>query len=330
MIVSASRRCDIPAHYADWLMGRARAGYCLVASPYDAHRLTRVSLDPADVDFLVFWTRDPRPLAPRMKELDALGLHSYVHMTITGYPRELEPGAPSLAQAIDALCELSDLVGPERVLWRYDPILVARGIGPDLHRRTFERITAALGGRTRRVTLSLIDEYAATAGRLERAGFPEAVFGSPRVSKPEGTRAGHVSDVAQRELFEDESPPSMPPAAAAEGEGRALPPEPYPGLLSELAAMARARSIVPRSCAEPYDLEGLGIEAGACVDQGLAASIWGIEVPGAKDQGQRAACRCAPSLDIGAYGACPRGCAYCYANRGRGRLLERGPEDESL
>ena len=66
------------------------------------------------------------------------------------------------------------------------------------------------------------------------------------------------------------------------------------------------------------------------VDASLAASLWGMTFPEAKDSGQRRACRCATSVDIGAYGTCPRGCVYCYANREVGRLVPRGRCDESL
>jgi hypothetical protein len=310
MIVSASRRTDIPAYYSDWFLGRVRAGYCLVRNPFDARRERRVSLEPAEVDYIVFWTRDSRPLAPRLDELDGLGLRYYFQFTITGYPPSIEPGSPPAGESIEALSELADLVGPDRALWRYDPILVAAGLDADWHRRNFTRLAAALEGRTRRVAFSLLDEYAPTAARLGRAGHPGAVFGSPRgPARPDGARG---DEVAQRSLF-----PGPPP-------------EPYPALLAELAATALSQGMRPVACAEPYDLSSLGVEAGACVDAALARGLWGLEVAAAKDPGQRPGCRCAPSVDVGAYGTCPRGCAYCYARRGAAVLLARGPSDEML
>jgi hypothetical protein len=294
MIVSASRRTDIPAYYASWLMGRIDAGYCLVRNPFNAKSLRRVSLDPADIDFLVLWTRDPRPLAPRLRDIESRGIRFYAQMTITGYPEALEPGAPPLADAIDALCDLSDRIGEDRVLWRYDPIVIANGLDSGYHLRSFERIAAALEGKTKRATLSVVDEYSGTRSRLAGAGFPEARFDTPA----------------------------------------------YAPLLAGLAAIARSRGMTPLACAEEADLAPLGIEAGSCVDAALAASLWGFADGDArgvgnagtarKDGGQREACRCAKSVDIGAYGSCPRGCAYCYANRGRGALAARGPEDEAL
>jgi hypothetical protein len=137
MIISASRRTDIPAYYSDWLMGRLEAGYCVVRNPFDARRSTRVSLAPEDVDFLVLWTRDPRPMGPRMKELDDSVIRSYVQMTIAGYPDAIEPERPSLDEAIDALRGMSETIGACRTLWRYDPVFVAEGLGPDFHRRNF-------------------------------------------------------------------------------------------------------------------------------------------------------------------------------------------------
>jgi hypothetical protein len=286
MIVSASRRTDIPAYYADWLMDRLDAGYCLVRNPFNAKSVRRVSLDPADVDFLVLWTRDPRPLAPRLGEIEGRGVRFYVQMTITGYPEAIEPGAPPLSDAIGALRELSDRIGPDRVLWRYDPIVLAGKLDPGYHLGAFERLAAALEGRTRRVSLSLVDEYSGTRSRLERAGFTDPAFGYPA----------------------------------------------YEALLGQIAAIARSRGMTPLACAEERDFSALGVEPGACVDADLAASLWGGGGVGSgrKDSGQRRACLCARSVDIGAYGSCPRGCVYCYANRGAGRLATRAPGDEAL
>ena len=315
MIVSSSRRTDIPAYYAPWFMGRIAAGYCLVANPFDARRITRVSLAGEDVDFLVFWTRDPRPLIPSLAELEARGLRFYFQMTITGYPGEIEPGAIPLDDAIGAMRKLIATVGSRRVVWRYDPVFVAMPDGAhgskaptldaDWHRRNFERIAAGLNGADggpERVVFSVLDGYSGTARALENSGYYDTVFGSPRKGEPRT-------------------------------ESLVL-PEPYPALLADLAAIARSKGMTPTSCAEPFDLSPLGIEAGACVDQSLASSIWGEAAlssrAGRKDAGQRGACRCAPSVDIGSYGSCPRGCTYCYATRGRTKLLARGPEDEKL
>jgi hypothetical protein len=243
-------------------------------------------------------------MIPKMGDLDGLGIRSYVQMTINAYPAGLEPGAPGPDESIRAFRELSGAIGSRRVLWRYDPVFVAEGLDADFHRRAFGRIASALEGWTERATLSLLDEYAGTALRLARAGFPGPVFGSARKAGAE----------------------SVGPVGAGS------PPDPYPALLADLAAMARSKGIAPLACAEPYDLSPLGIEAGACVDASLAASLWGQAVGEAavKDSGQRRACRCAHSVDIGAYGTCPRGCVYCYASRGAGRLVQRGRGDESL
>jgi hypothetical protein len=310
MILSASRRCDLPAFRMGWLMDSLRAGYCEVPNPFDARRVRRVELDPDSADCIVFWTRDPRGLAARAREIEGQGYRFYVHATITGYPEALEPGALRASEALAAFASLADAVGSERALWRYDPILLAREIGPEWHLRNFEALASALAGRTRRVTLSLLDEYARTRARLERAGFHDIAFGTARAAParlPGGgpAPAAEASEAAEEFALEPEPTPRKP----------ALPAEPYPELLAALAAIARSRGMEPVACAEPYDLSGLGVARGACVDATLIRKLFGIEVGAGKDKGQRPECGCAPSVDIGGYGACPAGCAYCYARR---------------
>jgi hypothetical protein len=82
MIISASRRTDIPAFYAEWFMNRIRAGYCVVPNPFNAKQVSRVPLDTGEVDVVVFWTRDPRPLLSRLKEFDNRGYRYYFLYTV--------------------------------------------------------------------------------------------------------------------------------------------------------------------------------------------------------------------------------------------------------
>ena len=101
MIISASRRTDIPAFYAEWMVRRLREGYCTVANPFNRNQVTRISLKPEDVDAIVFWTRNPRPLMPYLDELDSRGYRYYFQFTILGYPREIDPKCPPAATAVE-------------------------------------------------------------------------------------------------------------------------------------------------------------------------------------------------------------------------------------
>ena len=94
-----------------------------------------------------------------------------------------------------------------------------------------------------------------------------------------------------------------------------------PRLVPALASIAAAHGMAVQSCAEVRDLAVHGVEAGKCIDDRLIAGLLGIEVPSAKDPGQRGACRCVASRDIGAYDTCLFGCRYCYATSGRERAL---------
>ncbi len=174
MIISASRRTDIPAFYSEWFMNRIRAGYCLVTNPFKQSQVTRVSLEPEDVDAIVFSTRNPAPLIPHLPELDSRGFRYYFLYTITGYPKVLEPRVPPQEQAVRTFRELSKMIGPERVIWRYDPILITSISGFDYHPRCFEELAAQLEGATMAAKVSLADSYRAARmrlGRLARAGI---------------------------------------------------------------------------------------------------------------------------------------------------------------
>ena len=175
MIISASRRTDIPAFYAEWFINRIREGFCEVPNPFNPSQISRVSLLPQDVDAIVFWTRNPAALIDSLGELDARGYAYYFHVTLLDYPAAFEPGLPPLSVRIDSFRRLADRVGPDRVLWRYDPLIFTENTGTNYHEKTYTSLAAALSPYTRRCTISILDEYNGIRPRLEelaRAGYP--------------------------------------------------------------------------------------------------------------------------------------------------------------
>lgn len=168
MIISASRRTDIPAFYAEWMVFRLKEGYCTVPNPFNRNQVACVSLAPEDVDAVVFWTRNPRPLMPYLEELDSRGYRYYFQFTILGYPREIDPRSPAAATAVEAFCDLAARLGPWRVVWRYDPIVFSGITPPAFHQENFQRLAESLRGRTRRVVVSIVDRYRKIESRLKQ------------------------------------------------------------------------------------------------------------------------------------------------------------------
>lgn len=167
MIISASRRTDLPALYAPWLLNRARAGWCAVPNPFNPRQVSRVSLRPEDVDALVFWTRWPAPLTARLRELEAMGLdRSLFLITLLDSPRCLEPRRIPLRKRLAAFAELAGHIGPERVIWRYDPIVISSATPAAWHEQTFARLAQSLRTKTRRCIISVLDDYKKMRPRL--------------------------------------------------------------------------------------------------------------------------------------------------------------------
>lgn len=166
MIISASRRTDIPAFYVQWFMNRIKAGWCLVPNPVNHKRLFRVSLRPENVDAIVFWSKDPSPLLPYLNEIDDAGFRYYFQFTLNDYPHMLEPNLPPLGKRLDTFHRLSQRIGSQRVIWRYDPIIISNLTPPAYHLHRFSQLAKALNGATRRVMVSFVCLYRKTEHRL--------------------------------------------------------------------------------------------------------------------------------------------------------------------
>jgi hypothetical protein len=156
MIISASRRTDIPSFYSDWFFDRVREGFLMTRNPIRYRQISRLSLAPEAVDGFVFWTKNPRPMFGRLSELK--DYMYYFQYTVTPYGRDIEPNLPDKTKAVlSAFKTLSDKLGPDRVIWRYDPIFLNARYTRDVHLRAFEKIVGELRGCTRKVTVSFLD-----------------------------------------------------------------------------------------------------------------------------------------------------------------------------
>ena len=167
MIISASYRTDIPAFYADWFLNRVAVGEARFRNPFGGGIVT-VSLRPADVDGIVFWTRNFAPLIDRLAPIEECGWPFVVQFTVTGYPRPLEPSVIRAEDAAAQIAQLARRYGPRAAVWRYDPILLSSTTGPDWHRATFARLASLLRGHVDEAVVSFVEPYRKTRRNLNR------------------------------------------------------------------------------------------------------------------------------------------------------------------
>ena len=301
-IVSASRSTDIPAFYADWFFHRLGVGYSAWTNPFNgvrsyvSYKLTR---------FIVFWSKNPRPLLAYLPYLKERRINCYVQFTLNDYePEGFEPSVPGLQERIDTFRRLVDMLGVGGVVWRFDPLVLTEQTDIDTLLEKIRNIGDQLRGYTEKLVFSYADikSYSKVTRNLTK------------------------NNIAYREWDEAGM------RRMAEG----------------IAGLNNAWHYQMGTCAEKIDLQEYGIEHNHCVDLDLIVRrayndpelmhFLGIKIedpqlfgstPGAiilpdgrlatttkdhKDPGQRTACGCIISKDIGQYNTCVHRCVYCYAN----------------
>lgn len=202
MIISASRRTDIPAFYSQWFINRIREGSCSVVNPFNRRQISRVSLLPSDVDVIVFWTKNPMPLIDNLNEIDERGFKYYFQYTVNGYPAQLEPNLPKLDTTIDTFTKLAKRIGSDRLIWRYDPILISSITGYDYHIKQFEKIATALRGKTHRVIISIVDKYRKALNNFKYLKTQNIVISNELNSQEFSTLMLALSEIACRNGLE--------------------------------------------------------------------------------------------------------------------------------
>ncbi len=139
-------------------------------NPFNYKQVYKIDLQPENVDALVFWTRYPAPMMKHLDFLDSMGHNYYFQITLNNYPGSYETNAPELSKTLRSFRKLADRIGFGRVVWRYDPVLLADDIDRDFHLRNFEMLSSELSGLSKKIITSIITIYKKTQRNVKKAG----------------------------------------------------------------------------------------------------------------------------------------------------------------
>jgi hypothetical protein len=295
LIVSASRATDIPALFGPWFMQALEKGYTRRINPFNG-KTHYVSFKKTSC--IVFWSKNPAPFLPYLDTLDKKGIGYFFHFTLNNYEEYgLEANLPPLDHRIATVAELSERIGRNKVLWRFDPLILSKEIGPDDLLRNIENIGDQIAPFISRLTVSFLSPYRAVLRRMHAHGI--------HPHDPSPAAIEHIA-VKLDQL-------SKKWGMAVQSCAERFDLEPY-GIL-------RGCCIDPVYLAENFPEQPTIREL---VDSYRIANIFEHEDAGLrrtlKDPGQRPLCGCMISKDVGRYGTCTHGCVYCYADCRGSRL----------
>jgi DNA repair photolyase len=307
VIVSASRSTDIPAFYADWFFHRLKVGYSAWTNPFNG---VKSFVAYRDTRFIVFWSKNPEPLLQHLGYLKERNINCYIQYTLNDYEAEgLERGVPPLAERIDTFKRLVERLGKGRVIWRFDPLILTDRISIDDLLTKVENIGNQLVGHTEKLVFSFADiaEYKKVKANLDRGG----------INYSEWTR-GQMVEFAQR-LVEMNRDNGWNYCLATCGELADLDGVEHNSCVDDELMIRFAHSdkaLMKFLGVEIHEVENslFGTEPIPENAIMLGETQYAIKRKDNRDKGQRKACGCMVSKDIGEYNTCPHLCEYCYAN----------------
>ncbi len=322
LIISASRATDIPAFYSEWFFNRLKKGHLKWINPFNG-KASNIAFHNTRV--IVFWSKDPSPIIPYLPVLDEKNIGYYFLFTLNDYEKEnLEPNLPELSQRIDTFINLAETIGKEKVLWRFDPLILSKNMDIDTLIERIKNIGDKIHPYTEKLIFSFVQitRYKKVRKKLLQE---TSIFTNENLSKAEFTEK-------QKRAFAD-----------------------------QLRNLTKSWDIQAASCAEELDLTTYGIEHNKCIDDELMRRLFRHDMKlqafldtrnpepdlqkelfqtgkrhkkPLKDKGQRKECGCIPGKDIGQYNTCMHLCAYCYANANKQSTLRNfrhhDPEKETI
>lgn len=154
MILNVSGRTDIVAFYSKWFMNRYKEGFVDVRNPFNPKLISRIYFK--DVDLILFCTKNPLPIINDLKNIKKPIIF---HVTLTPYKNDIEPNVPPKTEIIKAIKKLSEIVGIDNLVVRYDPIFLSEKYNIDYHIKAFDKLCGLLNGYVHKIIVSFIDDY---------------------------------------------------------------------------------------------------------------------------------------------------------------------------
>jgi len=242
-----------------------------------------------------------------LKHLDFLNekiRNYYFQFTLNDYDIDkLEPNVPHVQSRIETFLELSERIGKEKVIWRFDPLILTDKIGVDELLKKSENIGNQLKKHTKKMVFSFADirTYKKVQNNLRKNAINYHEFNERLMTE----FAVGIEQLNKTWRFEI-------------------------GTCAEQMPLERY-GIFHNKCVDDdlmiklfqHDkilMDFLGV---TIAPPDIFNSNGGIEKSkNNKDKGQREFCGCVFSKDIGEYNTCPHLCEYCYANASKEIALE--------
>lgn len=308
IIISASRSTDIPAFYCDWFFRRLSKGYSAWTNPFSG---SKMYVSYAKTRFIVFWSKNPRPLLSHIDELEAKGIKCYIQYTLNDYVEDgLEKGVPKLEERIETFKQLVERLGIGSVIWRFDPLILTDKITIDKLLVKVQNVGDQLKGFTEKLVFSFVDIslYKKVKNNLERSNIlyhewteeSMAEFASRlvKMNKERGWNytlatcgeKGYFDGIEKNRCVDDD-------------------------LIIRLAHEDKDLMSFLKVKIEPIPSPNLYGETDSIPEGAIILGNGYYATHGNnKDKGQREYCGCIKSKDIGQYNTCIHMCEYCYAN----------------
>lgn len=193
MIISASRRTDIPAYFSDWFINRIKDQYAYVRNPMNIHQVSKINLSPEIVDCIVFWSKNPKPMLNRLDDLQDYAY--YFQFTLNPYEKDVEKHLPPLRERINTFIELSNIIGKEKVVWRYDPIILSSKYTISWHMEHFKQLADELKNYTEKCTFSYIDLYTKISNNIKGLNIYELSLSDKQTLAKEFSYIAHACNL---------------------------------------------------------------------------------------------------------------------------------------